>query len=404
MPPFTLQPPSPIPEPTPAPQHEGMDPQTKNVILFAIIFSVLAAGVLGYIFFKPERKSEMSTGMATTTAASTATPVPTPQKKSLFSLFSLPRFNLFSPPKNASTLFGTTDSNTKTATVPAKQTTQPAPNTSVTPKTVTPPPPNTPSNVPTKELVGIYQEPASAEDQLELQFYAIDLPSSPLRGKIWISSVKRSTKAEQEYVVLSTNKDLPAQTQLTGMTLKSIVTGQIVQVGKGVSLPFPNETNTAIDIKIDPGQKVTISTGRSPVGYSFRLNLCTGYFEQFQNFTPALPLACPLLKSVSRPAPPNHLQDACIDYIGRVGKCVIVTALPKATADALNDEQEYRCLKFVQDNTGYQRCVETHMHDTNFFNPEWRTYLNWSTPIWKAKREIIWLLDQNGDFISQYSY
>lgn len=401
MPPFTSPTQNPIPEPAALPQNEGIDSQTKNVILFAVIFSILAASVVGFIFLKPESKGGSATSSATSTAATTtsAEAKPVEDAKYQFSIF-----NFFKPRESSYSMFPTapvSEQKTSTQSTPTGGT---SPTQTTQTKTQTPAELDKTTNVPTDELVGIYQEPSSAQDQLELQFYANDLPSSPLRGKLWISSVRRSTDVKAEYIVLSTNKDLPPSTNLTGMTIKSVVSGQIVQLPEGVNVPIPNQVNSTDAIRINPNQKIIVSTGQSPLGYSFRINICTGYFEQFQNFNPGLPMSCPLLREATRPAPPNHLQDACIDYVERFPRCTIITALPKATTDVLNDEQEFRCLNFIQENTGYQKCVSENLQSANFYGTEWRVYLNRTESIWKSRREIIWLLDQQGNFISQYSY
>ena len=408
MPPFS-KPPSPFSPFEPqkplgptleVPQSGGMDQQTKNTLMFAIIFSVLAAGVLLFIFLKPEKEPESAETSIATGAATSATT--TPRKSGFFSFFN---FNLSDlsqktpvtvTPSPSRTRGATTSRTTSTRTSNTTDST----GTSGATSTAT----STTVNVPTKQLIGVYSELSSAQAQLDLEFYKMDLPSSPARGKVWISSVHKSTDPKQEYLTLSTGKDLSPSTNITGMTIKSVVSGSITQIGKGAPLPITNSVNTPSDIYIESGQKIVISTGASPLGYSFRLNDCTGYFEQYQNFSPALPQVCPLLKDVPLPAPPNQLQDPCLDYIDRFPKCQIITALPKATADALNLEQQNRCLAFIQNNTGYQNCSNAHRNEPGFYASEWRVYLDRTQTLWKSKREVIWLLDQQGNFVSQYSY
>ncbi len=384
----------------------GVDQQTKNIMLFAGVFSVLALVVLFFVFFGGSNESKKAaTSTATSTENVSTTTAEAPPKKSFLSAL----LDLLSPPKNmggGNSFFNIATSTPRTtytresrSTVTSSRTTNTRTSRNNTTATT-----SIPAEIPTKPLVGIYSELSSAEAQLDLEFFRIDVPSSPLRGEIWISSIRRATKPDQEYVTISTGKDLPASTNITGMTLKSVVSGQVVQIGKGVGLPISNDSNTPTEIFINPNQKIIVATGASPLGYSFRLNLCIGYFEQYQNFTPSLPQSCPYLKGEPWPAPPNQLQDACLDYVERFPRCTIITALPKATADALNDEQEYRCLMFIQNNTGYQNCVSKHIQGANFHGSDWRIYLNRTASLWKSKREIIWLLDQDGKFVSQYSY
>lgn len=403
MPPFSQKPSSPqFGPPKPLgprfdfPQQNGMDQQTKNTIMFAVIFSVFAAAILLFIFLKPEKKPQGNEAVVatSTSAEATSTEAGASWGSSFFKLFS------FSLPKQTPRT-----SITPVLSKPSTTTQNSGgANTTNSPSNTNPVAATTTDNVPTKQLIGVYSELSSAQAQLDLQFYQMDLPSSPVRGKIWISSVHRSTDSQKEYLILSTSKDLPTGTDITGMTIKSVVTGAIVQIGKGVGLPLLNVVNSPTNVYIASGQKIYINTGSSPLGYSFKTNLCAGYFEQFQNFTPALTQSCPLLKTESRPAPPNQLQDACLDYIDRVPKCTIITALPKSTAEALNQEQQYRCLTFIQNKTGYQNCFSIHRNDASFSGTEWRLFLSRTQPLWKSKREVIWLLDQQGNFVSQYSY
>ena len=377
------------------PKATGPDVQTKNIVLFAIIFSVLATVVGLFFIFKPHQKAETASTLGTTTAQ---TATSTKAKGNFFSSFF--KFNLFPSGSNSPGLnmFGPPSRSTSTS-----KTTNTTGQTSTT-KTTTKPPAatNTSASAPTDKLEGIYGELSSGEAQLDLEFFTINIPSSPLRGQLWISVVKRSTKVDGETLTISTKNTLPTGTNVTGMSIKSVVSGQIVQIGQGVYLPMANQVNGLADIKILPGQKIIVATTHSPLGYSFRLNKCTGYFEQFQNFTPSLPQSCPRLKDETRPAPPNQLSDACLDYIDRFPACKIITT--QAAPITPTTDQGYDCLKFVQDNTGYQNCSDLHRYDANFYSNEWRTYLNYNASIWKSKREIIWLLDQQGRFISQYSY
>lgn len=245
---------------------------------------------------------------------------------------------------------------------------------------------------------GVYGETQTTEEQLKnIQMSG---QSSPLRGAIWISFVSRSTNPSQEYLVLSTNNALPKETSSTGLTLKSISSGQTVQVGKGVYLPVTNNQNFEEEIRVQPGETIVVATARSPLGYSFLLNKCIGYFDQFQNFTPSLPQSCPLLEDEPLPQVPNQLSDKCLDYIEQFPRCQILTGNLAPTVD----DQTNDCRVFVIDHTGYQNCVTLHKNDSDFYGSSWRTYLNRTAPLWKQKREIIWLLDQDGRFVSQYSY
>lgn len=514
MPPITPFPPPPptsgFPLPTPQPPQRtpepGMDQQTKNVILFGVIFSVLALGVGAYIFLKPlfvaktATTTESAATPATTTtpllpvatstaAASTTAPssAPPQQKSFLSSLLSLfsapsasqpvaplvpaqPKVDSFAGPggsSGGSGSSGTSPSVTSMTPAPGStlagtsqlfvwnsvpgatnyalwigthshwndiariESTNGSHSYTVTnlPDTSTPlyvtvwylvnkqwlsqditpvytsagpqsqgqqPPTPTDNSLLT---VGIYGNTNITQQQLDL--INNQTVSSPLRGEIWISSVRRSTDPDKEYVTLSTSKSFPSGTDITGMVLKSLASGQTVEIGQAVALPYANTINTSHDILLDPGDKAYIVTGHSPVGYSFHLNICTGYFEQFQSFTPSLPKNCPLLKDEPLPLAPNQLSDTCLNEINSWARC----KTPTSYSNTGGNDQTYDCQMFFQNHTGYQNCVNLHQSDSDFYSPAvWQVYLSRSQSVWKSEREIIWLMDSHGRFISQYSY
>ena len=433
MPPF--QTPQPNGHTTPPNPHHpptgGMDQQTKNVMLFAIIFSVLAAGVILAFLFRntlfssesdvPQAESTRSENYATSSsetdsstnpaapASNTVSTEPittTPPAESSGGFFTSLLKSFFQPTIRVPSISVATQNKGGSATggssAAGGKSSQPYVSTSTPPAPNTEPTAEEQQTAYLKMLEGIYGETKATDAQLKV--IQLTLISSPLRGKLWISGVVRSTDANKEYITIATSKDLQKETTITGMTVKSVESGQVAQIGEGVNTFISNSANTPSEIKIYPNQKVLVTTGRSPLGYSFRLNKCTGYFSQFQTFAPALPQICPRLKNEAQPQAPNRLPDACLDYIDSFATCKIITELPKTVTDKLNSEEEYRCLTFIQKNTGYQNCTDLHKYDSDFYGTEWRTYLNHSNPIWKKSRETIWLLDQSGRFISQYSY
>ena len=201
----------------------------------------------------------------------------------------------------------------------------------------------------------------------------------------------------QEYVTISLDQNATTRKLLTGYRLESGITGVGATIGDGVYLPYLNQVNQKQPIYISPKDTVYIISGRSPVGFSFKLNKCTGYFEQFQDFSPSLPLDCPYPKDETFPPPPNNFNDVCIDFIDRLPRCQIYnkTFTPDIT---------HECQVFVDNSSGYGNCVRLHQQDSDFYSSTWRVYLERSQTAWKSRHEIIQLLDRDGKVISQYSY
>ena len=111
--------------------------------------------------------------------------------------------------------------------------------------------------------------------------------SSPYEGMVSIRGGRPKERfAQTEYLELVANRRNKIDVPITGWVLESVVTGQRATIGKAVNLPRSGAVNTEFPLLLPPGDTVNVTTGRSPVGVSFRVNKCVGYFEQFQNFSP----------------------------------------------------------------------------------------------------------------------
>ena len=222
--------------------------------------------------------------------------------------------------------------------------------------------------------------------------------SSPYRGKVSIASTQGASEQDPkaEYVTLRASDDNRESIAITGWTLESAITG------KSVSLPQGSEIFTSGSLEegvivLKPGDEVTVVTGRSPVGISFRINRCSGYLTQFQTFTPTLSKSCPRAESeaLSRSSS-RTLPDSCFNFLEGLGQCRIELSLPP--------ELSQECRQFIQNDLTYNGCVALHRNETNFKNPEWRIYLSRPEELWKEKREMVKLLDGSGKLVDTSTY
>lgn len=220
--------------------------------------------------------------------------------------------------------------------------------------------------------------------------------TSYLRGKLFISSVRRSSKTSQEYVVVQASAKNTFNVPISGLTLKSKVTTLEGEIPKGWGLPFPTNQGEGDVVVLRPGEKAYIISGRSPNGQSFRLNTCTGYFERGMNFFPSLPLQCPRPIDEPRPSGPNTLSDTCLDYLKKLPRCQVP---PSSVPVALRSDGS--CQAFLFNKINYNQCVTNHRNDRTFFKGEWRLYLGRNSRLWKDKSEIIELLDENDRVIDR---
>ena len=209
-----------------------------------------------------------------------------------------------------------------------------------------------------------------------------------------------ATSPDKEYLQIILSKAVKNKVIITGWELKSLISGVSVKIGEASWLPRLGGLNTKNTIVLSPGDKAIINTGRSPIGISFRTNICSGYFSQFQNFYPSLRRDCPdPYKDIEEKYlnGPNAYNDQCLDFIDRIQRCYINTiSLP------LNMQSQ--CQDFVTKKINYNSCIDTHKNDENFYGVEWRIYLSRDTELWKSKREVIKLIDGVGKTIGTITY
>jgi hypothetical protein len=219
--------------------------------------------------------------------------------------------------------------------------------------------------------------------------------------KVTIRSVSPSYdqngKAGSEYVELNAPATNKGKVLISGMLLKSRLSGNQASIGEGVTVYYANSINSEGPIFLAPGETADIITGRSPIGYSFKTNKCVGYLNNnYQNFVVSMYSNCPRINDYPLPARPNAFSDKCLDFIDSISSCQIVTSYPTGI--------ESSCQTFVAERANYTRCVTDFVNDKNFLGSDWRIFLARDTLLWKTRREIIDLVDQKGNVVSTYTY
>jgi hypothetical protein len=139
-------------------------------------------------------------------------------------------------------------------------------------------------------------------------------------------------------------------------------------------------------------------TGDSPIGVSFRENMCVGYFSQRQTFHPSLWSSCPSgLTEFEQYYEGNRLEDdQCYSYVQSLPLCTAVTDTPS--------DLSYDCENLIDDYLDYRGCVDAHRFETRFYTNRYRIFLERGSELWKPSREAIRLLDANGKTVDLYSY
>lgn len=208
----------------------------------------------------------------------------------------------------------------------------------------------------------------------------------------------RLASPDTEMLTLTVSRSLPEPLTISGWTLQSMITNRTVTIPEATKVSTSGQVNIEQPIEVIPGDTVYITTGHSPVGHSFLVNKCSGYFEQFQDFNPSLQKQCPLPTDELRFAKSDTLQfgDACLSFIEDMRRCEMpLQALPQEFPDA--------CHVFINREINYNSCVLSHRNDDDFFTLEWRVYLKRSEELW-GTRDIVRLLDENGKTVDVFSY
>ncbi|HQU07718.1 MAG: hypothetical protein B7X04_02800 [Parcubacteria group bacterium 21-54-25] len=224
---------------------------------------------------------------------------------------------------------------------------------------------------------------------------------SPYRGTVFMNHYVSDAGAAdpaKEYVTIRVAANAPGPVDISGWRLQSDATGAGATIPFGTEVPRSGLINAVQPIELSPGDMAIISSGRSPIGASFRENKCIGYFAQYQSFYPPLPLICPTpYDELKQFYGPNYIRDdACITYAQSLNRCTLVATPPVNMTSA--------CTTFLTNYLNYNGCVDAHQQDTNFMGNTWRVYLGRNVSMWRSQHEVVRLLDANGKTVDLFPY
>jgi hypothetical protein len=223
-------------------------------------------------------------------------------------------------------------------------------------------------------------------ESLELSYYNNWVKFIP------VPSVKESYP-EKEYAAIEVTQPNLSGTDATNWVLENSQ-GEKVILGKATPLYISGKVNATSSLQIKAGDRLIISTGRSPVGVSFRVNKCSPYLEQFQDFVPPLSGECPYVSSEKNF---YSLPSACQIFIQSMPRCE-TTTLP------LPPDSGVACKTFLDASANYNGCVATHKNDPDFYLKEWRIFLRKDKELWSQPNDTIMLLDEKGKLIDSIKY
>jgi len=191
---------------------------------------------------------------------------------------------------------------------------------------------------------------------------------------------------------------LAAPVSITGWSLQSLYGHTRVVIPNGTRTFTMGQVSPATAISLNPGDDAVVATGVSPVGVSFKENLCTGYLGQFQTFLPSLEDRCPSAESevLSEPATSRTADPACVAYARSLSSCRFPFGDPPTVSNL--------CYAFIRNSLTYNSCVTRHSWRPSFSGSSWRVFLNQSKELWQADHDVVRLLDAQGRTVDVWTY
>ena len=221
--------------------------------------------------------------------------------------------------------------------------------------------------------------------------------ASPHRSAITISKSTSGPAQDdppQEYVSIRMSPLATESISLAGWSVVSKETGKGIRIPEGTALPKAGRVNVSSSVTLSSGEEIILATGSSPIGISFRENMCTGYFEQHQDFSPSLSLSCP---SAYSEYTRTDIDESECEYFSRtVSQCSAVRRAPNDVSSS--------CEAFVEEVLTYDGCVERHQNDAGFYSSTWRLFAGERKELWRDTRETLLLLDNEGRVVDAFSY
>lgn len=213
--------------------------------------------------------------------------------------------------------------------------------------------------------------------------------TSPFQKKIVINSLSGTSGDPLYESITLENKHSSERINITGFKIET-VTGQRFVIPNGHEVPglYPV---AADPIVLKSGERAVITVGKQARRLDFRINLCTGYFDETSSFTPSLWHQCPKVDTRTL----YQFSDRCIDWINSISRCR--TTPPGRIADQ-------DCNKFIADHFSYAGCVTDYRSRPDFFSDEWRIWMQRDQEFFRNSREKVTLKDAQGKIVDERSY
>lgn len=222
---------------------------------------------------------------------------------------------------------------------------------------------------------------------------------SPYAGRVAITeNAATESSVSKEFIQLTASENNTEPVVITNWALQSAVSGTRAIIPPAAPLFVLGTVNTVQPIYLEPGTSVFITTAASPIGTSFRENICSGYLSELQTFSPELSSECPA-PSEALPMNADTLRiygSSCFDYLNSLTQCHFPSTLPGDLSPA--------CRSFISNTSSYNGCVNTFRNRIPFALPAFRVYLGLKSELWSNSHDVIRLLDAEGRTVDVLTY
>jgi len=251
---------------------------------------------------------------------------------------------------------------------------------------------------PNEELSDVQSDLADA--QRDLQEARLFGPPSVYKDQVTLSvsgGVLSSEDPEEEYLTIAVSGRATSPINMSGWRLVGVRSKESATLPAAASVFRSGSVNQTSALILAPGERALVSSGRSPVGVSFRENICSGYLASRQDFIPSINKSCPSASDDFA----RFYNGAASDY----QTCKTAVANASRCETPSRGGASNNCYEFMREHFTYNGCVNYHAIDQGFFSGTWRLYLGESRDdLWPSRNETIKLLDAAGNTVDLVSY
>ena len=143
---------------------------------------------------------------------------------------------------------------------------------------------------------------------------------SPYYGQVYFAR----DRIPDQYVTIGSSSAEP--TSLTGWSIESINSHTRTALPQATGVLVTGRVNDVNPVILAPGDSLIVAVGASPVGASFRENICSSYLQQYQHFSPPISTQCP--DEVNALWGSDTYGGECASFIQSHKMCQFQDALP----------------------------------------------------------------------------